>query len=942
MFLNAMNIVFLCTLELVLIKVKVHFLLFFLIGLVGNTNSSFAQSVILRGKVRSENHKPLAFATVEVDHGQQRVSSNAEGDFSIPVFMDRSVVHITINYVGKRTLKKVIHRRDFSNFQVFELQELSMTLEGVSIVPTYESTKNSNSSIYFDKETIEATQAFSLQDVLGKLPGKESVAPDLNKLQTLTLRGGNSELGGAMSLFNLNNSLGIAIIIDEVYLSNDANMQSRSASRWGITGASLSGGDYHDSYLGNQRSGSYDVAFQGVDLREIPVNNIESIEVIQGVASAKYGEITDGAVIINRQAGASPWSLNMQINGGSVSSAISKGFALGRMGALNLSTNYTNSNADPRDKIKTFNRINQSLMWTTRFAEKLKNTLSFDYNYRNDHRRMDPDDVNEELSKFYHKGFSVSNRLAFATNNKLFNTVNMNVNYSRSEQYSYKQYILNRGITAITVKDTIGIYKGYFSNGSYLAKEEVIGEPVSLSVKMDASSRFSWGASKHQVNYGISYNQSNNGGKGIISDPDRPRWILNGGGNERAYDFEQLPTSRNWGVFLEDNISGKVKQKDYSANIGLRADIQNGFLSVQPRINTSLKWSDQWTLTASYGISSKAPTLAHMYPAPVYIDIELLKVYAGDLSKALYLVYTDKKLLDNHHLKPSMSAQIELGLRYRGKRLSSALFLYKKNNWNGFESVNNAHQYVLPDYHFAVDQSTGEISYWTAGTTSNYFDFYGYEMTNGATANSLGLDWVVNLNQLKAIGTTFSIANNIQYNSFKKTQPFRIKIENNQVILPDQTSMTYAIYAPNEGNYLQLMSKVNSSTHIPKVGFIINFSADVFWKERTRTTNSVTPYAYYNSEGTFQEIAGANLPADILARLNRVSSDVISEDMPFVHTIVNMSLVKEISRKFRINLNAYNLFNIRPEYYKITEAGTEQYYKYNRRPSFTIGTNIKF
>lgn len=903
---------------------------------------SFSQTTSLKGRVVNDRNKPLAFATIRINNGEQVTSSNDKGEFSVSIFTNQEAVNLSIYHVGKKTLETRILREDFARVQTFVLTELSLTLQGVNIIPTYQNTKNSNSSIFFDKETIEATQAFSLQDVLKNLPGKANVAPNVNQMETLTLRGGNTSGSGADNVFNLNNSLGIAIIMDDMYLSNDANMQSRSASRWGMTSATLGGSQFSDSYLGKQGSKDYDVAFQGIDLREIPVNNIESIEVVQGVASAKYGEITDGAIIINRQAGSSPWALNLQLNGGSVSTGISKGFALGKLGALNVSTNYINSNADPRDKIKSFNRMNQSLMWTKRFRTDIKNTLSFDYNYRNDNWRLDPDDDQEELSKFINSGFSISNRLAIATKRKWLNTVNFNVNFSRSEQSSYKQFILNRGITAITLKDTIGIYTGHFSNGSYRAEEEIVGVPINFGARLDASTHFEWGSTKHLISYGINYSLSNNGGKGIISDPDRPRWLLNGGGNERAYDFEQLPSAQNWGLFIENSIRGTIGTRSYQANLGLRADIQNGFLTLQPRVNTSFKWNDQWSSTASFGISSKAPTLAHMYPAPVFIDIELLKIYAGDLSKALYLVYTDKKILDNSHLKPSMSSQLELGMQYKGSMLSSALYTYYKQNWNGFESVNSDHRYTLPNYNYEVDPITGEISYSDAGTTSDYFGFYGYEMTNGAKSETVGLDWMINFNQIKAIKTSFSILNNLYYSAYKRTQPHRVQIENNKIILPDQSSMTYAVYEPDEGNQLQIMSKLNSSTHIPKVGFIVNFSADVFWKNQRRSSNSILPTAYYNSNGVYKTVTEAPLPSDIYNNLKQIPKDMVFENLPFVYCIVNMSLVKEINKKFRINLNAYNLFNIRPEHFSVTASGTERIYKYNGRPSFTFGTNIKF
>lgn len=917
--------------------------IWFTLIVVGTFNISHAQIVLLKGKIIDTNSKPLGYTTIRLNDGQQTTSSNDSGEFVFKLPPNVHEATLTILHVGKKPQQIHIAKKDLSTYKIIKLEDLSLTLEEVSITPTYQHTKNSNSSIFFDKETIQAAQAFSIQDVLMNLPGKETIAPELNKVSTLTLRGGNGINAGRGDIFNLNNSLGIAIIMDDVQMSNDANMQSRSVSRWGMSLSSLSGSRYSDSYLGTQAPSNYDVAFRGIDLREIPANNIESIEVVQGVASAKYGEITDGAIIINRQAGASPWAYNMQLNGGSVSTGLSKGFVLPKnFGAINLSTNYTYSNADPRDKIKSFKRINQTAMWTKHFHSNIKNTLSFDYNYRNDHRRIDPDDDREEMSLFKNKGFSIANRTAIQTNSRFLNMINFNINYASSDQSSYKQYILNRGITAIAIKDTIGTYRGYFSNGSYRAEEEIIGQPKTFSARLDASSYFNWGNSEHHLSYGASYNLSNNGGRGIISDPDRPRHLLDGGGNERAYDFEQLPSAQNWGLYIENSVKGSLGTKKYNANIGVRADIQNGYFTLQPRINTSLMWNDNWSSTAAFGISSKAPTLAHMFPAPVFIDIELLNVYAGDLSKALYLVHTDKKILDNDHLKPSLSSQMELGLQYKGDFVRSSFFTYYKHNWSGYETVSQPHLYTLPKYAYEVDPASGNISYYPTNETNNYFNFYGYEMTNGASSTSLGADWMLNFKQINAIKTTFSLINNIQFSSHKKTQPTRIEIENNRITLPDTTSLRYAVYSPDKGNYLQIMSKINSSTHIPKLGFIVNFSADIFWKERNRRKNNIFPYAYYNSAGDYFTMAEHPIASLDFNSLQLTSTDVISEGIPFVYTIINMSLVKEISNNFRINLNAYNLFNIRPEHYSITNNGTERILKYNRRPSFTIGTHIKF
>src|SRR5690606_13926301 len=189
--------------------------------------------------------------------------------------------------------------------------------------------------------------------------------------------------------------------------------------------------------------------------------------------------------------------------------------------------------------------------------------------------------------------------------------------------------------------------------------------------------------------------------------------------------------------------------------------------------------------------SSKAPTPAHMFRAPVFMDIELFNVYAADPSNALDLVHVHKKILDNIHLKPSVSSQMELELHYKGDLARSSFFTYYEHNWSRYETVNQPHLYTLTKYAYEVDPASGNISYYPTNETNNYFNFYGYEMTNGASSTSIGADWMLNFKQISALKTTFSFINNFQFSTHKKTQPTRIEIENNRIKLPDNTSLRY-------------------------------------------------------------------------------------------------------------------------------------------------------
>ncbi|HCY73485.1 MAG TPA: TonB-dependent receptor, partial [Rikenellaceae bacterium] len=76
-------------------------------------------------------------------------------------------------------------------------------------------------------------------------------------------------------------ALGTKFVIDGHPINNDANLQSTPA---------------YSSY------GSSYVNF-GTDMREISTEDIENVEIVRGIASVKYGDLTSGLVNIIRKKG---------------------------------------------------------------------------------------------------------------------------------------------------------------------------------------------------------------------------------------------------------------------------------------------------------------------------------------------------------------------------------------------------------------------------------------------------------------------------------------------------------------------------------------------------------------------------------------------------------------------------------------------------------------
>lgn len=900
-----------------------NFLKVFIVFIIcGYASVVLAQNVVLKGKVVDGKNQPLEFATVFCEETQLYAFTDQKGMFSTSVPSGLNQISLRFTAVGKKSVERKVDRNDFQTSVNIILVENSLTLKEIQISSTYEKSKNSISSITFDEEAIERIQAFSLMDVLNTLPGKQLVAPNINSAQTLTLR---NTLGGT---YDLNNSLGIPIIVDGVTLSNDANMQARPLTQRGI-GAIIPA---------TPSSFATDVPFRGIDLREIPVESIEKIEVIQGVASAEYGELTDGAIIIERKAGKSPLQFTTNINAAATNYSLNKGFNLPhKLGGLTADLNYAISNNDPRDKFQEYRRYSASLRWQYNITPSIRNKFNIDYNRKIDEGKLDPDDGTRRQYYSKQDGLRLSNTTDFKISSKYINSASLLLSYSVTNQDSYSQFFFNQSTKGYTAKDTTGIYEGTVLSGQYLAVEQIVGKPVSASGNLKFTSLFSIGSTHHTLTYGLSSSYANNGGKGIVYDPDRPRFVNLNNTNIRPYSFELLPSMINSGAYFTDNIGYKIFGKGVTSNLGIRLDSQNGSLSFQPRLSTQIKLNKEWNLGFAYGISSKSPALGLIYPPPAWIDIPL--IFAINTDAALYLVYTQKFQSSNPELKPSRSSQAEFNLSFRNRTFSSRLNGFYKGARNGFNSVNNYQQITLPNYNFNYDATLKKFVYQENGTYTNYNQTSFYSIYNVSNSDTYGFDWSVAFNKIEAINT--SISTSTSFIVSKENNPILDVRPLTTPVVINGSNINYALYRPlSNDQRMVITSKLNSTTHIPKIGFVVMMNTDFYWANKTKSQYADTfqPALGYLDQN-MQRVLFTEGQTNPIPPRNTVINNT---NQKLIYAVFSMSVAKEINRRIRIAITSYNTFNIRPEYtYTDPDTGKSSTTVYAAPLSITGGISLK-
>jgi ferric enterobactin receptor len=864
----------------------------------------------VQGKVVDEANTALRFATVTLLNLDRSTFTDSLGNFSFSIDKRANLktYNLRVSNVGKKTVERSIPALQNSSPILVKLYDLSLTLKEVEI-DQQRRIQNSNSSIIFDRQAIENIQAFSLAEVLNSLPGKRTVPPNLHSPNTITLR---SEANG---MHALSNSLGIALVLDDIQLSNNANMQSRNIGKWGV-GNSIS----------NPQHGSFDVASQGLDLRDLPVDNIESIEVITGVAPVKYGDLTDGAIIINRQAGKTPFQFITRINGGSTNFSLSKGYRLDKKwGAINFGLNYLKSNENPSDKTKVYDRVSTNLMWTAYPLKGIKNTLSMDYNAKIDDVKQDPDDGLEYRTFSKARNLSISNRTGISLDNAIAKSLNLSFSYSKGYQETYNQRYMNKAVEGISDKDVSGqIYEGYFIPGNYTAVEHIIGRPSNVNGNISLSNELYTGKLLHSVTIGANVYFSRNNGDGVIVDPTKPRWANTRYQNDRPYDFESLPDIFNYGIYLQDQFKFDFFNREMSLSPGIRYDVQNSNGEFQPRINSSYKLTDNLQLTAAYGLATKGPTLSHRYPGPSYIDLVILNKYTGNVNESIFLVYTDKVVPDNSGLRSSQSSQFELGLKWDKKYFNTSVFGYVKSNSRGFSSNEIYRTYILPEFSYTLVPGTRPIVMPTGSYSRRYvnIDFVG----NDLDSKNYGVEWSLALKKIESVQTSINVNTSFNYSASHTSNVRIVPTSQNNIDLGKKA--WFGVYPATDTYNWDLFTKISTTTHFPKLGFIVNLLADVYWQTVTGVDylNQI-PIAYLDKDLNRYDIPSFDASNPDYGHLALGSLADSRAVLPFSYTTLSLRISKEIKQRIRISLNANNFLNIRYRYYN-PETNSASTYSY--------------
>jgi len=905
---------------------------------------AFSQHFI-SGSVSDANQKPLEQVNIKIIETNQFAVTDAGGKFRIPVKHDTDAsFQIEFSRIGyQKYTQKVTLKAGSSDIGVITLKELNLSLETIEINAKRNYEGSSNSSLIISRDIIEQTPALSLSDLLNQIPNRKITPPSLQNVQSITLRSTFAPTTNNRGAFELNNAFGVAIILDGNAISNNMNMQSFNPGILGVSNANLTSGNSYGLSGSGTTSYSGDFAFGGTDLRQIPAENIESIEVISGVAPAKYGDLSEGAIILERQAGKTPAYLRMQLRDNATAYGYSQGFKLSpKAGALNIGLNYVNSFADNRDKIKAYRRINTSVMHTHIFGseQQLKNTLSLDYGRNLDGIKSDPDDITKTAVKFNSWNFSVANRSTYRLNTDFLKSISLNLRYAEGHQVSYREQYRNEPYTIISDATTTGIHEGQYVPGIYVSQSLIDGRPVNTTAKLDFNAGFHTGTVTHFLGFGISYDYGANKGLGQVLDPSRPRastamatTSLSTNRSERYYDFSLAVPQQNVGIYIEDVFKLNLFKRELNIRGGLRYDIQNALSSFSPRINTNYTISDNFKIGLAYGIAFKSPSLAQRYPGPVYNEIGLLNAYNGKVAESTYLVYVNRYDPVSSHLKSSQSQTLEFTSQLKVKDYRLSLALFNKRSRNGINTISQREYITLPAY--MATPVPGQKPVVTQTGTRDYSFTYSI-FANDLRSDNDGIELIINSPKIAALSTSFNLTGGL-FRTHYRTKSFRQENFTDAGTSRPDYAVT-GIYEPTHYTSYLSNASLSSSTHIPKISFIVSFIADFsLIQKNVQSATAGIPVAYLTRDGRYIPLVNPQANHPDYGHLIKPSSEINENNVPHIIPNFHLNLAKEIKKRFRFAFNVYNVFNYQPYY--IT---TSNKYKFpNSAPTFGAEISIK-
>jgi len=864
-----------------------------------------AQQHSMSGYIRDfDNNKGIDLATIYLSESNQGASSNEMGYFEIKN-IQAGQYHLRVSYVGYQQLDTVI--RIINDIKLnLKLRPNSLQLKAINVMA---SAKRENpSSSVIQRTAIDHLQPNSIKDLMQLIPGNLFSDSKLNNATQMSMRQAGSDK---------NTALGTAIVVDGVPLSNDNNMQAF----YGASGI---------SDIANHKN----TVNGGVDLRRISTDHIDEVEVIRGIPSAKYGDLSSGAVIVKTRKGVSPFIFRIKSDPLTKLFYAGKGIALSpTAGTLNLGVDYTHYYTDQRSKLEQFKRISTNFQHEIVVGKNLRISSQLAHTGTIDKTGFDADIMNKEDSyKSDYQSFRLKNSGQWNINNPLLKKIE----YTVSAQYSADKLERTRTITlnspmGLSLTDTDGENYGIFLPAEYLSGFAVKGNPLNLFAQSIVNLQPKIGNSINHLMLGVEYRYDKNFGQGSVYDLQRPPYpTLSSSSRPRAH--KDIPALQKIVFFAEENFNAQWLGSNINIVAGIRCTKLLGVshnmsnlqdLFAEPRSN--LRWelpafnihtkATSIALRIGYGNQIKFPTLMQLYPEKAYFDIPQLNYYSNNAENRLIHFRTYSIDRTNTSIAPSKNSKFEYGLDIKYDFIQMEISIFNELSSNAYEQQTHFLPLIYKNYDAASytgNRKPGINDFSFKADTA----FYGYNTTtNAALIRKKGVEFQIKTKKIKALSTEF-VMNGAWFKSTYDINDVRYKHSN--IVVAGKYFPYVGIFDAGRESRVnsQLNTNIFFNTHIASQGLVFSTAIQFLWHSAFQMiAYDGIPTHYINLKGEKLAFTNNELNDPVFKPLIETFSPAyfLPEKNP-VSIELNFRATKEINKQLRISFFVNRLIDYNPMY----------------------------
>ena len=888
-----------------------HIFLALLMAAVSLTGATAAVNISVTD---AESGEPLEFAAVLLssqDGGTNAGgSTDLSGKFSATVEAGKWLVRVSL--VGYKPHREIV---TISNDTTLNIRIVPNELLSEVVVTARESRDASSTSI-IDTTAMTHLQPSSFTDLLELLPGGVSKDPSMGAPNTVSLRTASNV---TPTDDYMTSAIGTSFVIDGVPVNNNATMQTTADSN----------------------HSSRETVGKGVDMRGIATDDIEKVEIVRGIASAEYGELTSGLINIKRKNSAGRLEARFKADSKSQLFYVGKGFRMpGKDWILNTGVGYLDAKIDPRNSRENYKRVTASLRSNKRYDNTSVNIVwnsSLNYSATFERDNNDPDlTVNNTIDRFStdNHNFSWNNTLSVRPVERGFfeeASLTSGLSYNR-ERLHQTRHVAQSRVMPLPISLLPGSnYVGYLPM-LYLATLDVKGDPFTAYLK--GSTRLKWQTTSLSslLNAGIEWNMSKNYGSGNVYDLERP---ITASISSRPRKFSDIPAMHQLSAYIESRTMFRPGNHTIEATVGLRETQllhldSRYLLSAKPYLDPRANIT--WTMPSAYiaghpltpelnagiGLQTKMPVAAFLYPDPLYTDFEQLNYYHNQPEYRTMNVMTYVEDVTNYSLKAARNLKWEVraDLSYRENRLSVTYF--RENMTDGFRHSGAVHSYTYRRYDASaydpyLENRAPRIE--ELPSTEMRYQSVRSTVTNGSRTRKEGVEYTFRSRRIKAIKTRVTVSGAYMRTINSNSEPLWYKPS---TVINGRELPYIGLYDDSDGSiYQSFNTNVMLDTDLPKLGLRFSVGCQTMWFTSRQTMfKSGVPTHYIDLDGVIHPFTSESIADTDLRQLVReYSSTTFDKNTVPAETAINLKATKSFWKN-RVNVALYvnRLFTIAPDY----------------------------